>query len=218
MKKIRIVIADDHPIFIRGLRQVLTADPALEIVSEARDGEAALACIQESRPDVAILDIEMPQKDGFEMVQAMQRQKLSTAVVFLTMHKNEALFNAAMDLGVSGYVLKDSALVEVVDSVKAAAAGRPYVSPALSAFLLGRRRRAQTLMAEQPSLNALTKAEHCVLELVSRGKTSSEIAHELHVSIRTVEHHRANISAKLNLHGAHALLSFALAHKSELSS
>lgn len=217
MKKIRIVIADDHPIFTRGLRQVLTADPALEVIAEARDGDAALACLQEDKPDVAILDVDMPKRDGFEVVRAMQSQKLSTAVVFLTMHKNEALFNAAMDLGICGYVLKDSALSEVVDSVKAAAAGHDYISPALSSFLLGRRRRTQTLIAQQPSLKDLTRAERCVLELVAQGKTSSEIAGELHVSIRTVEHHRANISSKLNLHGTHALLRFALAHKSELS-
>jgi DNA-binding NarL/FixJ family response regulator len=217
MKKIRIVIADDHPIFTRGLRQVLTADPALEVSAEACDGDTALANIQQNKPDVAILDVDMPKKDGFEVVRAMQSQKLSTAVVFLTMHKNEALFNGAMDLGVCGYVLKDSALAEVVDSVKAAAAGQHYVSPALSTFLLGRRRRTQTLIAQQPALSDLTRAEHSVLDLVAQGKTSSEIADELHVSIRTVEHHRANISSKLNLHGTHALLRFALAHKSELS-
>ncbi len=217
MKKIRIVIADDHPIFIRGLRQVLAADPIMEVVAEARDGDAALTSIQESKPDVAILDVDMPKKDGFEVLRAVQSQRLPPAVVFLTMHKNEALFNGAMDLGVSGYVLKDSALVEIVDSVKAAAAGHNYVSPTLSTFLLGRRRRAQALMIEQPSLKDLTRAERSVLELVARGKTSNEIAEELHVSIRTVEHHRAHISSKLNLHGTHALLRFALARKSELS-
>lgn len=217
MKKIRIVIADDHPIFARGLLQVLTADLSLEVVAEARDGEAALNCIQEIRPDVAILDVDMPKKDGFEIVRAIQAQKLSTAVVFLTMHKNEALFNGAMDLGVSGYVLKDSAMAEVVESVKAAAAGNHYVSPALTNFLLGRRKRAQDLVAGQPALSSLTPAEREVLERVAHGKTSNEIAGELHVSVRTIEHHRAHISAKLNLSGPHALLSFALAHKSELT-
>src|SRR5258705_12992437 len=106
MRKIRIVIADDHPIFMRGLRQILSADPALEIVAEARDGETALESIQLQHPDVAILDIDMPKKDGFDVVRAFEDSNLSTAVVFLTMHKNEALFNAAMDLRVRGYLLK----------------------------------------------------------------------------------------------------------------
>ncbi len=97
MTKIRIVIADDHPVFTRGLRQVLMGEPGLDVVAEARDGEAALECIQEYRPDVAILDIDMPRKDGFDVVRAMEDRKLSTTVVFLTMHKNEALFNGAMD-------------------------------------------------------------------------------------------------------------------------
>lgn len=217
MNRIRVLIADDHPIFSRGLHQVLSADPGLQVIAESRDGEAALLRIQEDRPEVAILDIDMPKKDGFEVVRAMQSQKIPTAVIFLTMHKNEALFNGAMDLGVSGYVLKDSALTEVVESVKAVAAGHHYVSPVLSEFLLGRRRRAQALIAEQPQLQDLTTGERCVLELISKGKTSGQIAEELHVSIRTVEHHRANISQKLNLHGSNALLRFALSHKSELA-
>jgi len=217
VNRIRVLIADDHPIFSRGLHQVLSADPGLQVIAESRDGEAALLRIQEDRPEVAILDIDMPKKDGFEVVRAMQSQKIPTAVIFLTMHKNEALFNGAMDLGVSGYVLKDSALTEVVESVKAVAAGHHYVSPVLSEFLLGRRRRAQALIAEQPQLQDLTTGERCVLELISKGKTSGQIAEELHVSIRTVEHHRANISQKLNLHGSNALLRFALSHKSELA-
>ena len=93
---------------------MLTADPALDVVAEARDGDAALQCIEDHKPDVAVLDIDMPKKDGFEVVRAVQKHQLPVAVVFLTMHKNEALFNAALDLGVQGYVLKDSALAEIV--------------------------------------------------------------------------------------------------------
>ena len=217
MRKIRIVIADDHPVFTRGLRQVLMGEPDLDVVAEARDGEAALECIQEHRPDVAILDIDMPKKDGFDVVRAMEDRKLSTTVVFLTMHKNEALFNGAMDLGVRGYVLKDSALAEVVDSVKAVAAGHDFVSPALSTYLLGRRRRGQDLLKEQPGLKDLTPAERRILQLIADGKSTGAIAQELYLSVRTVEHHRAHISAKLNLQGRDALLRFAITRRSELS-
>jgi DNA-binding NarL/FixJ family response regulator len=217
MSRIRIVIADDHPIFARGLQQILAADPGLDVVAEARDGEAALECIQQYSPDVAILDVDMPRKDGFEVVRAMEDLKLSAAVIFLTMHKNEALFNAALDLGVRGYVLKDSALSEVADSVKAVAAGHNFVSPLLATYLFGRRTRRQTLLKEQPSLKDLTPTEHRVLQLIAAGKSSGEIAQELYLSIRTVEHHRAHVCSKLNLHGRDALLRFAVAHQSELA-
>jgi DNA-binding NarL/FixJ family response regulator len=217
MSRIRVAIADDHPIFARGLRQVLMSDCGLDVVAEARDGEAALECILEHSPDVVILDIDMPKKDGFEVVRAMEDRKLSAAVVFLTMHKNEALFNGALDLGVRGYVLKDSALTEVADSVKAVAAGHNFVSPVLTTYLFSRRARAQALMKEQSGLKDLTPAERGVLLLIAAGKNTGEIARELYLSIRTVEHHRARIAGKLNLHGRDALLRFAIANKSELS-
>jgi DNA-binding NarL/FixJ family response regulator len=217
MNKIRIVIADDHPIFSRGLRQILMADPGLDVVAEAQDGEAALECIEEHHPDVVILDVNMPRKDGFEVVQAMQERKLSAAVILLTMHKNESLFNAALDLGVRGYVLKDSALSEVADSVKAVAAGQNFVSPELTTYLFSRRTRGQALLKEQPGLKNLTPAEHRVLQLIAAGKSTGEIAQALYLSIRTVEHHRAHVCAKLNLHGRDTLLRFAITHKSELS-
>jgi DNA-binding NarL/FixJ family response regulator len=217
MSKIRIVIADDHPIFARGLRQVLMGDPGLDVVAEARDGEAALECIQQHSPDVVILDVDMPKKDGFEVVRAMEERKLPGAVVFLTMHKNEALFNGALDLGVRGYVLKDSALTEVADSVKAVAAGQNFVSPELATYLFGRRKRGQALVKEQSGLKDLTAAERRVLELIAAGKSTGGIAQQLYLSIRTVEHHRAHICDKLNLQGRDALLRFAITHKSELS-
>jgi DNA-binding NarL/FixJ family response regulator len=215
-RKIRIVIADDHPVFAQGLRQVLIADPYMDVVADARDGEAALQCIQEHKPDVAVLDVDMPKKDGFEVLRAVQERKLAVATIFLTMHKHESIFNAALDLGVQGYVLKDAALAEVVESVKAVAAGRNFVSPTLSTYLFGRRRRAQSLLEQQPALKDLSPSEQRVLRSIADAKTSDQIASELHVSIRTIEHHRANICAKLSLHGSNALLRFALAHKSEL--
>ena len=216
MRKIRVVIADDHPIFSRGLRQVLLGDPTFELVAEAQDGEAALQHIQEERPDVAVLDIDMPKKDGFDVVRAMEERKLSSAIVFLTMHNDEELFNGAMNLGVRGYVLKESAFSELVESIKAAAAGRHFVSPSLSTYLLTRRKRHDALVEELPSLRDLSPAEHRVLLLIAAGKSTSDIARELCVSIRTVENHRAHICGRLNLQGRDALLRFALTHRSEL--
>lgn len=216
MTKIRIMIADDHPIFSRGLRQVVMGDPTFELVAEAQDGEAALLQIAQQRPDVAVLDIDMPKKDGFDVVRAMGQRKLSSGVVFLTMHKDEELFNGAMNLGVRGYVLKESAFSELVDSIKAVAGGGHFVSPSLSTYLMNRRKRHQTLEEERPGLKDLTAAERRVVELIAAGMGTSDVARELCVSIRTVENHRSHICSRLNLQGRDALLRFALTHKSEL--
>jgi DNA-binding NarL/FixJ family response regulator len=216
MTKIRVMIADDHPIFSRGLRQVVLGDPTFELVAEAEDGEAALLHIQEQRPDVAVLDIDMPKKDGFDVVRAMEERKLSSGVLFLTMHKDEELFNGAMNLGVRGYVLKESAFSELVEGIKAVAAGGHFVSPSLSTYLMNRRKRHQALVEERPGLNELTASERRVIELIAAGMSTSEVARELCVSVRTVENHRAHICSRLNLQGRDALLRFALTHKSEL--
>jgi DNA-binding NarL/FixJ family response regulator len=214
--EIKIVIADDHPIFRQGLRQIIELDPLLKISGEAGDGEAALEQIRSNKPQVAVLDVDMPQMDGFEVAQAVREERLLVEVIFLTMYKDERIFNRAMDLGVKGYILKDSAATEVVGGIKAIVAGQNYISPVLSTYLLNRSRRAAVLAEQKPELNKLTQTERRVLKLIAEYKTSKEIADELFVSIRTIDAHRANICQKLELHGSHALLKFALEHKSEL--
>lgn len=216
MKKTRIVIADDHPIFRFGLRQVLTSDAALEVVAEAPDGETALASVRELIPDVVVLDMSMPGMDGLEVVRAMRAHDLAAAPILLTMHKSQLLLDAALNLGVRGYVLKDSAMLEAVDSVKAVAGGQSYVSPILATFLLGQRARRQDLLRERPGLRELTPAERRVVHLIAEGKGNSEIAKQLCVSVRTVENHRAHICAKLNLRGRDALIHFAVTHPSAI--
>jgi DNA-binding NarL/FixJ family response regulator len=215
--EIRIVIADDHPIFRKGLRSVIETDPRLKIVAEAEDGEVALEQIQTLQPDIAILDMEMPIKSGFEVIQAIKEKKLPVAVIFLTMHKDERFFNAAFNRGAKGYVLKDSAATDIIAGIKAVAAGQNFITPQLSTYLLNRHARGTSLINEKPGLNDLTPTERQVLRLIAANKTNKQIADELYISIRTVEKHRANISEKLELHGSHVLLSFALEHKSELS-
>ncbi len=214
--EIKIVIADDHPIFRQGLRQIIELDPLLKVSGEAGDGESALEQIRSHKPQVAVLDVDMPQMDGFEVAQSVRDERLPVEVIFLTMYKDERIFNRAMDLGVKGYILKDSAATEVVGGIKAVVAGQNYISPVLSTYLLNRSRRAAVLAEQKPELNKLTQTERRVLKLIAEYKTSKEIADELFVSIRTIDAHRANICQKLELHGSHALLKFALEHKSEL--
>ncbi len=214
--QIKIVMADDHPIVRQGLRKIIETDKNLLILAEAGNGQTALDLIEEHRPQVAVLDIDMPVMDGFAVVRELQKRRIETEVVFLTMLDEEETFQAAMDLNVRGYVLKDSAADEIVSAIKSVAKGRPFLSPAMSAMLLSRRRRSDELEKQQPGLHLLTPSERRVLKLVADDKTSKEIGEELFVSYRTIEAHRANISRKLNLSGNLALIKFAAANKSEL--
>lgn len=215
--EIRIVIADDHPVFRQGLKQVIEKAPHLKVLAEAEDGIAALERIHECRPEIAILDIDMPNQDGFAVARSIREQRLPVTIIFLTMHRDELHFNEALDLGGKGYLIKDSAVADIVNCINAAAAGQNYISPALSTYLLNRSRRATALVERQPGLRDLTATEQRILALLAEYKTSKEIASQLCVSVRTVENHRAHICMKLDLHGAHALVKFAIQHKSEIS-
>ena len=211
-REIRIVIADDHPIFRSGLRMAIEADPLLRVVAEAGDGESALASILKLQPDVVVLDINMPPPDGLAIAHDLQERHLPVKAIFLTMHKDPSLLDAALDIGVKGFVVKDAAANEIVGCIKAVTGGESYLSPALSDHLLNRLNRT----AQSPLLSRLTASERRILQLIAESKTNKEIAAQLFVSIRTVEHHRSNICAKLGLTGKNTLLTFALTHKSEL--
>ncbi len=215
--QIRVVIADDHPIFRKGLLQVIAIEPDLAIVGEAADGQTALEQIKTQQPDVAVLDIDMPKKNGFVLAQEIGESKLPLKIVFLTMYKEENAFNRALDLGVKGYLLKDSAVTDIVAGIRAVASGQHFISPAISSYLINRHTRAGRLQDEKPGLKNLTPTEGRILKLIADNKTSKEIAAELFISARTVDNHRTNIATKLELHGSHALLKFAFDHKSELS-
>jgi len=214
--EIKIFIADDHPIFRLGLRQIIERAPQLVVVDEAEDGETAWQKLSTTTADVAILDVDMPGRDGFEVARAVRDARLKVALVFLTMHKDEHFLNQALDLNVKGYMIKDSALTDIVQCIRSVAAGREYVSPQLTGFLLNRSRRATQLAASKPQLSSLTPVERRVLKLVAGYKSNKEIADQLCLSVRTIEHHRARISQKLELEGHHALLKFALEHQAEL--
>jgi len=214
--EIRIVIVDDHPLLRKGLRQVIEGDPRLKVVAEAADGEAALAQVREWKPDIAVLDLDMPKLDGFGVAREIQKSKIPVHIVFLTIHSEEDLFHAAIDLGAKGYILKESALTEIAHGLRAVADGEHYVSAPLTAYLFNRRRRAEALAQSHPALHDLTSTERSVLRAIADYRSSKDIAAELFLSYRTVENHRTNVCRKLGLHGSHALLKFALEHKSEL--
>ncbi len=214
--EITIVIADDHPIVRQGLRQTIEEDKRLRIVAEASDGESAVEAVETYSPAVTVLDVDMPVMNGFDVARAIRQKGLSTEIVFLTMHRDEEIFNQAIDLGARGFVLKDSALTDIIECIKTVAASEHYASHALTSFLVNRSRRAIELMEKQPSIRDLTPTELQVLKLIAANLTTKEIGERLFVSPRTVEKHRENICQKLNLLGSHSLLKFALSHKSEL--
>jgi DNA-binding NarL/FixJ family response regulator len=211
----RVLIVDDHPIFRQGLRLIIDAQRGLAVVAEASDGGQALECLQNGDITVAVIDVTMPVMDGFAVARAARERRLTAALVFLTMHKDEHYLNAAIDLGVRGYVLKDNATSEIVDCVRSVAGGGEYISPSLSSFLIRRRTRAVSLAAQKPALEQLTPAERRILKLMADGLTSREIAAQLGIGVRTVEHHRNNVAVKLELRGSHALTKFALRHQSD---
>ena len=216
-KELRILIADDHPIFRKGLRQIIETDMNLKVVGEAEDGIVALDRIVAIKPDMAILDIHMPNLGGFDLVRAIREKRIAVELIFLTMYKDEDIFNTAMDLGVKGFVLKDSAITDIIGCIRSVAASQPYITPSLSQFLLNRANRVTHLVEQNPGVKDLTPTERRVLKLIAEYKTSKEIAEKLFIHPRTVDTHRTNICTKLNIHGSHALLKFAIAHKSELS-
>lgn len=212
----RILIVDDHPLFRQGLRQLIQADRRFELVGESGDGAEALTMLRGSHPDIAVVDVNLPGRSGLELAREVQRDRLPTRIVILTMFKEEDIFNRALDLGVLGYVLKENAVQDILGCLAAVARGEHYLSPTISSFLIRRRNRAEALAVHKPGLDALTKAERRILRLIAEKKTSREIAGELFISQRTVETHRANIAAKLELRGNHSLLQFALENRSSL--
>jgi DNA-binding NarL/FixJ family response regulator len=213
---IRVLLADDHPIFRNGLRAVLEQVPGIRVVAEAEDGELALSRILEHRPDVAVLDLDMPKRDGFNVVAELEALGLVVPAVFLTMHRTERLVNRAFDAGVKGFVIKDAATNEIVECIRAVHGGQQYVSPQLTAWLASRNERASAVARVTPGLAGLTKTERQVLEMIGDQKSSKAIADALFISVRTVDRHRANICAKLDLRGVNALTKFAIARRSSL--
>jgi len=212
MDQKRILIADDHPIFRSGLRTLIDADASFTVAGEATDGEQALSMIIAERPDVAILDYNMPKLNGFELLKTIAQRKVDVIPVMLTMHNDEAMFSKAFELGARGYVLKESAGIDIVNCLHAVTQGQVYTSAAVTTYLLKRASRSKTV----DGVDSLTPAERKVLRLIADYKTSREIADELSISVRTVDNHRSNISGKVGVTGSHALFKFAMQHRSEL--
>jgi len=215
MSKIRIIIADDHPVFLAGLRAVVDVEPDIQIVGEAADGGEALSMVKELLPDIAVLDIGMPKIDGIGLLTEFERGHIAIKVIFMTMYRERKLYDRGLELGLCGYVLKDSASSDLIDAIRTVAAGERFVSPDLLSYFTENRSRSGEVKTPSEQLSV---SEMRILSLIAEYKTSREIADTLFISPRTVETHRTNICNKLGLQGRHALMKYALSRLEQGSS
>jgi DNA-binding NarL/FixJ family response regulator len=202
----RVLLADDHPVVRSGLRSVLASQADMEIVGEEPDGARALMAIRALKPDVAVLDIQMPQLSGIDVARQLAAESSPTAVVVLSLHQEESDVRSALDAGVCGYVVKEDAAAEVVQAIRAAARREMDISPRISGTLV------HALRQKEPG-TTLTPRERDVLRLLAEGLRSKEIAARLKLSPKTVEGHRASVMDKLDIHSVAGLVKYALKHR-----
>lgn len=214
-KKLRIVIADDHPIFRRGLFEILKGQYDFEVVGEAGDGALAVAEVERQQPDIAVLDIDMPVMNGLDAARKIRANFPEVRIAMLTVHNSKGPFDLAMSIGVEGYVLKENAVLDIVACLHAIAKGEQYVSPQVRERLRERKREDHNLRTR---IDSLTKTERIILARIAQYKTSQTIADELFISRKTVSNHRNNINEKLGLRGNHSLLRFSIEHQELLAS
>lgn len=212
MKPITLVIADDHPVFREGLMKILEKDTDISLLGAASDGNEAFAMIKQYEPNIVVLDFSMPGMNGLEIAKSSLEMYPDMGFIILTMFNDEEYIQEALSLGVKGYLLKDSVVRDILDSIYSVAAGDIFITPLVQSVLNDsdkKENKDSVLM----SLDTLTPSELQVLKRVADNKTSQQIAAELFVSIRTVQNHRMNMANKLNLTGHHKLLEFALRYK-----
>ena len=210
-----IVLADDHPVLRRGLRDIINERPCFQVVGEADSGDAVIDLIIEKTPDIAVLDIEMPGMSGIEAAGKLKGMVPDTSLIILTMHREPHFFFHAIDAGVDGYVLKENAIRDIYDSLDRVKKGEFYITAEMRDLLLEHRMKKRRLRSEYRGIDTITNAERTVLRHIAKGLMTKEIADLLSVSSRTVEHHRSSICRKLELKGNNALLLFALKHQTE---
>jgi DNA-binding NarL/FixJ family response regulator len=209
MKRIAVLIADDHAVVRHGLRAVLGAEPDICVVGEAADSEAVLSALQRWRVDVLVLDLMMPGRNGFELMKLVARRRPAPRIVVLTMHATEAYVIEALRHGALGYVVKDASTVELLAAVRDAARGRQFIgSPFSASGIEAYARRVEA--ASQDPYDALTNREREVLQLAADGLTNHAIAARLAISRRTAESHRASLMRKLGLKRQQDLIRYAL--------
>ncbi len=207
---IRILIADDHGVLRAGLRALLNAEPDLEVVGEAADGDETLRLVRDVEPDVVLLDVSMPGPGGIEVTRQVKAALPQTRVLILTVHEDESLLQEAVGAGAAGYVIKRAVESELINAIRAVWRGDLYIHPAMTRALL--RGVKPAAPSDEEVVEPLTPRETEVLRLIALGYTNRQIAEKLTISVRTVETHRANLTDKLGLRSRVELVRYAREH------
>jgi DNA-binding NarL/FixJ family response regulator len=213
MRKVRLILADDHPVVRHGFKEIIEKDEKFQIIAECGNGMEALSLLRELEPDIAVLDISMPDLNGLQIAKKIKSENAKTEFIILTMYEEEEYFDEAMNVGVKGYILKESALTDLLGAVQSVSDGKHFISPAISDYLIRRNKNIKNVKSSLPSMDELTTVERKVLKLISENKTSKEIGELLFISYKTVQNHRNNICNKFGLKGYNKLLQFALENK-----
>lgn len=210
VKPIRIVLADDHTVMRRGLRLLLESRPAFTVVGEASDGRQAVQETEATQPDVAVMDIAMPNLSGIEAAQRINSAWPQVAIVILSMHSDESYVLRALKAGAKGYLLKDSAEGDLIEAINSVHEGRTFFSPEITRMLMDDYVREIRSRGVEDSYDLLTPREREILQLLAELKSNKEIAQRLNLSSYTVETHRRNLQEKLNLHSLAELILYAV--------
>jgi len=210
MKKIGVLLVDDHTIVRKGLRSLLDGEAGLHVVGEAEDGREAIEKVQELHPEVVLMDIVMPILNGLEATRQIKKRFPEVRVLALTMHAAEEYISQILRAGASGYVLKQAAPAELVSAIEAVYRGDSFLSPSISSKVVEEYIRQAELMGEGDSYDRLTDREREVLQLIAEGHPNREIADLLHISVRTVGTHRAHLMEKLAIHSTAGLTHYAI--------
>jgi two-component system response regulator NreC len=210
MAALRILLADDHTVVRQGLRKVLEARPEWQVVAEAGDGREAIRMAEETKPDVAILDVAMPLLNGIEAVRQIARKVPATRMLVLSMHADEAYVTQILRAGASGYLLKDSADVDLLQAVDAVSAGKSFFSPAIARVIADDYVRHLADRGATDRFELLSEREREIFQLIAEGKTNKEIAALLFLSPSTVDTHRSRIMEKLDVHSAAEIVLYAV--------
>jgi two-component system response regulator NreC len=210
MKKIRVLLADDHNLIRAGLRLIVDQQPDLVVAGEAADGRQAVSLANSLKPDVAVLDIGMPNLNGIEAAKQITDGESGTAVVILSMYSDETYILRALKSGARGYLLKDSAEADLIRAIRSVAERKSFFSPTVSRVLLEDYMRKLQRTGGESSYDLLTPREREVLQLIAEGKSNKEVAEVLHLSVYTVETHRGNLMEKLKLKGLPELILYAV--------
>ncbi len=208
--KQRIVIAEDHTILREGLRALLSVNPELDIVGEARDGQEAIRSVEKFKPHLILMDLSMPRMNGMDAIKEIKKRSPETKILVLTVHKNEEYILATLQAGADGYVLKDSTHSELEMAIKSVFSGNYYISPGISEKIIGGYLEGKKPLKPLSPFDTLTQRERGILKLIAEGYKNKEIADYLCISVKTVEKHRANLMQKLDLHNISDLTAFAI--------